>query len=109
MHKLTIPVITPEEILKAKAENIPNQVIESFNKLIIRYWDGSKSIVLKDDAVNEILTHYSENQHKDIKDLMYKEHWLDIEPLYILAGWKVNYYKSDYTTYPPRSRYEFKA
>lgn len=66
---------------------IPNIVIETFNKLIEKDWDGYQSIVLQDEVLDIL-----EENGFDRRDV-FRYRYLDIEDLYNAEGWEVVYYK----------------
>lgn len=77
--------ISPDEVARTKAACIPEFVIEAFNKLIAANFDGHSSRFTKDEAVEEI-----ESRSQGSK---FDSRWLDIEPIYELEGWTVEYDK----------------
>ena len=80
--------ITPEQVVSKKAELIPGGVIEAFNELITKNFNGSSSTVKQSDAVALIM------QKMDCaRDKVFSEHWLDVEILFRDAGWRVEYDK----------------
>lgn len=79
--------ITPEEVVSKKEEILPDFVFESFNYLIAQNWKGGSSSFKQDDVVNLIREKMSGDF--DIR-------WLDVEPVYRRAGWKVEYDKPGY-------------
>ena len=77
--------ITPQEVVKAKQEEMPDEVIETWNHLIARAWDGHKSTIKLKDAVHE-LCKLTDDDGGDVPHM-----WKDIEPIFRKAGWKVKY------------------
>lgn len=99
--------IKPEEINEAKAKTIPSEVIESFNHMIAKNWNGSQSRFKQDDVVENIVSRMNKNnvlsQHEIdvLKISLFSNHNLDVEDLYRAQGWKVEYDKPAYCeTYP---------
>lgn len=77
--------ITFEEAYDSKVNGIPNEIIIATNKLIVENFniqDKSAKVYFKD-----ILDNVSFE-----KGRVYRNHWLDIEPLYEEAGWDVSCY-----------------
>ena len=87
--------ITPKEVDTLKATNIPSEVFEAFNELIVENYDGESSSFTEKKAAARIVT-------KGIAlKLLYNNHWLDIEPFYEKAGWIVDYDKPGFNeSYP---------
>lgn len=86
--------ITPAEV----EVNItkPDEVIEVFNELICKYWDGHQAHFRQDEAVKLISKRINKSQ-----SFLFENYYLDIEPLYRNAGWLVVYDKPGYNeTYP---------
>lgn len=94
--------IAPEEVLAAKLEHFPPEVIDTVNRLIERNLQYGQARILQKDIVNA-LTEGGMNR-VDI----FKNHWLDFEDIYRDAGWAVGYDKPGYNeTYD--AFFEFRA
>lgn len=89
--------IKPHEVEQQKITSIPDSVIESFNLLIAQSWNGRSSRVVQDDAVAMIV------QKGIPSDVLFKNKWLDIEPLFRNEGWKVGYDNPAYNESYPAS------
>lgn len=74
--------ISPEEIIRP----IPDMVIESFNELINKNFDGYSSHFLANDIVNLI-----ENKMQCKRNEIYSKGYLNIESIYQANGWMVKY------------------
>jgi hypothetical protein len=89
---MTKPV-TPQEAAGLKAEVIPEAVIQIFNILIAENLTSHGQFYVskfeKDEAVARIKNALDTNN--------FDTSWLDVEPIYEKAGWKVEYNKPDYT------------
>lgn len=99
MNKNTKPAspvlpLTPTEVKKGKIKYIPPEVIESFNELLLK-----NTKILQKDVVALICNKLNiEN-----KQVIFDNHWLDIEDLYEQYGWAVNYNKPGYNEdYEPK-------
>lgn len=91
---MTVKPISPDEVIEKKKEEIPDFVIEEFNKVIAEKWDGKRSTVFQDDIVNRIVNRSPlliNRRH------VYDHHWLDVEDIYRAQGWVVKYDKPHYT------------
>ncbi len=82
--------ITPDEVVSLKKKNIPPFVIDCFNKLIAKKWDGCSAHVKQDEIVGEIIALGIE------RHVIFDDHMLDVEGVYEDAGWKVKYDKLGY-------------
>ncbi len=79
--------ITPKDATLLKVSTIPDAVFEAFNELIAENFDGHSSCFTEKKVVAHIVK-------KGISSkTAYDNHWLDVEPLYEKAGWKVEYDK----------------
>lgn len=85
--------ITPQEALQGKSKFIPEFVMEAFNELITKNFDGKTAIVSQKEVVDLIITKCPE----DIESYhVFNEKWLDIEQIYVQSGWEVEYDKPGY-------------
>lgn len=88
--------ITPAEAATYKAKKLPQEVLEAWNKLIAQNFDGKVSRVLQADAVAAI-----QRATDCTGGFIARAGWLDIEPMYEAAGWRVEYDKPGYNeSYP---------
>ena len=76
--------ITPREADDARGKHIPGNVIEAFNELIQRDWDGNSATVKQDDVIAKLNVD---------RGKIFAEGWLNVEPLFEEAGWTVLYDK----------------
>ncbi len=98
-HKEIKP-ITPAEARKKFAYSIPDFIIEAVNKLITAKIGTSKSVTLTQEEILEKIG-ASEREEKFRKQVHEKK-WLDFEPIYRKAGWKVVYDKPGFNeSYEP--------
>lgn len=92
-----MPPITPQEAEESLAGNIPEEVLSVFNTLIAAGFSGgdSKSTIRQEDVIKVLV-----NQGFKRADIFYNG-WLNVEPLYRKAGWKVEYDKPAFNeSYP---------
>lgn len=93
--------IKPSEVVSKKASSLPKEVIEVFNQLIAKHWNGSNS-TFKMSEVEHTLC----GKLDCIPSYLYDNHYLDVEDIYRAEGWKVYFDKPGYNeSYP--STYEF--
>lgn len=86
--------IRPDEVASHKATLMPPGVIEAFNELIARHWDGSQSKFTQNEAVLKIMGNMGIED--DQRNLIYQNKWLDVETIYAASGWVVEYDKPAY-------------
>lgn len=103
-----MPPVTPEEVVNRRLKDIPEAVIEAWNGVIAKYFQGSaksgSSRFVQDEAVDAII----EAMGCDRK-VVFDNHWLDIESLYRDAGWSVTYDRPGYNeSYDPTFEFRVK-
>jgi hypothetical protein len=93
--------IKPSEVEKI----VPDEVIESFNELIQKYWNGNESVIKQVEVV-KLISEKTGMYDSEIFDKKY----LDVEPIYISAGWEVKYDEPGFNEnpYPPYFRFSKK-
>jgi len=86
--------ISPKEADEKQIAGIPDFIIEATNELIAAKIGASNSVDIKQkDIVELALKKAPEGM---TSDKIYKNNWMDIEPLFRKAGWVVNYDKPGY-------------
>ncbi len=97
--------ISPDEVVLIKEKIIPKEVIEAFNEIISKNWDGSSSTFKQKDITALILQKMNgavdDIRHPDNRDVftsqyLYDNKLLDVEPIYENNGWSVYYDKPGY-------------
>jgi hypothetical protein len=86
--------IKPAEAGAKKLSSIPDVVIEAFNTLIVKHWDGDQATFTQAEVAALIIANAPL-----LKERLYVERMLDIERLFEAEGWSVEYA----TTITPRS------
>jgi hypothetical protein len=86
--------IKPNEVVSIKLDNIPDELIEAINELIVKKWDGYSAVVLQEDIEKLFLKKYP--NVKEAKKKMYEEHWMDFEDIFRKEGWSVKFDKPGY-------------
>lgn len=85
--------ISPNDVVAQKLKQIPDQVIQAFNELIAKKWNGSKAVIEQDEVIAKIIAiFFGTITRQEIFD----NHWLDVEGVYESEGWKVYYDKPGY-------------
>ncbi len=88
--------ITPAEAAQFKVSKVPRFVIETFNDLIKNKFDGHSAVIKQDEVVVAIVERYSTSDDQISAKKIFDNHWLDVEPIFKAAGWKVEYDKPGY-------------
>lgn len=86
---MTVRPISPDNVQALKNQDIPPVVIAAANELIVAKWTGSSATVKIKDLVAALASEIS-------SELLFANHWLDIEPLFRDAGWQVEFDKPGY-------------
>ena len=86
-----IKPIKPNEVISMKMRQIPSEMIESVNELIVENWDGKSSKILLEDVIDRYFSKKNIIKSNDEINLIYKSHWLDFEQLFYDEGWNVIY------------------
>jgi hypothetical protein len=101
----TIQPITPQEVVAKKLEQIPDVVIQVFNNLIAKNFNGSEAKIKQNDVIDAIRT----EDETISKSMIFDNHWLDVEDIYRKLGWTVEYDKPAYNEdYAPHFIFTFK-
>lgn len=82
--------IRPEEVAARKLAALPDGVIDSFNELIAKAFDGQSAVVYQNDVIEAILANCCDVTSRQ---QVFDDHLLDVEPAYRAAGWDVAYDK----------------
>lgn len=92
LRKKNSKVISPDEI--NFEDSIPEFVIEAVNNILKKEYRGDSVTILQKEIMTEVM-----NLRTDLslsKEDIYKNHWLDFEPLFRKNGWNVSYDKPGY-------------
>lgn len=81
--------IRPSQVAANKASVLPAAVIQAFNTLITRAWDGRSAMVYQHQATALMKELDPELTDERIRE----EHLLDVEVVYRRHGWRVTYEK----------------
>lgn len=83
--------IKPKDVqrLKKSQTEIPNDIIQCFNEMIVAKWDGHKSHIKQNDMIEYILDHTTNYTRRGLFD----NHYLDVEEFFSDNGWDVVYDK----------------
>lgn len=95
---MAVQPIKPSQVIKAKKDGLPDFVIEAFNGLIAKNFNGSYSTVQQDEVLSVILSKMPEGS---TRQQVFDNNWLDVEDIFRKAGWEVNYDKPAYNESHP--------
>lgn len=103
--KKKISPVTPQEVMEKIGRDIPSEIIEAVNKLIVKEYKPITgwAKVYQDD----ILAIVTGPGSKFTKRQIFDNKWLDVEPVFERAGWTVKYYKPDYWEEPYPAYFTF--
>lgn len=106
-----IKPIRPEEIIEKKINSIPDAMFQAVNELLARNWNGSESVIRKDDLLNRYFEITGKTNDRPTHDEIYKFRWLDFEDAYREVGWVVNYEQPSYgdSDFEPYYKFERKG
>ncbi len=95
--------ISPEEVMPQKLETMPDEVIQAFNEVIIKNWNGHKSKFRQGEIVACIIDKLRNSgmealpsRTSGLKTMIFDNHWLDVEDAFRDEGWKVEFDKPGY-------------
>jgi hypothetical protein len=80
--------ITPNEV----ETKIPDAIMEAFNELIAKRWNGHQATV----NLNELVALICDKMSLTNKQIIFDNHWLNVEDIYRKAGWIVKYDQPSY-------------
>lgn len=79
-----------------KAAGLPPEVIDEWNKLIAEKWDGVNATFTQDLLVDRLVARMNVKRER-----VFDAGWVDLEPVFRKAGWRVHFDKPAYNeTYP---------
>lgn len=96
---MAVKPITPEEVINVKETILPDEVITVFNELIAKNWKHGSATIRRCDVAKII----RKRMNLKSDELIYENHWLDVEDIYRKNGWKVvfEFPSYDETNYEP--------
>jgi len=80
--------ISPKDIPQAKEEQIPVEVIDAFNELIVKNYDYEHHCA--SFSVKQVCALAADKLGLEVFTPIFKHNWLDIGPIFE-KGWKVKY------------------
>lgn len=86
--------ISPKEAEEKQISGIPDFVVEAVNELIAKNIGDQNSVDIKQEDIVELAMQKAPKG--TTRQIIYDNHWMDIEPLFRKAGWTVHYDKPGY-------------
>jgi hypothetical protein len=87
-----VKAISPGDVPAQKKADLPSFVLDEWNKIIAEKSSSGGSVrIMQDDIIERLVPHSTGGRAE-----VFAKHWLDIEPIYEEAGWKVVYDKPGY-------------
>jgi hypothetical protein len=95
---MEVKPISPKALTEArkKPDFFPPEVIEAFNELITKNFNGGEAHVGQDEVCRLARSKMAKRGRKVSSDEIFDNGWMDIEPLFRANGWKVEYDKPGY-------------
>ena len=97
--------LSPKEAEDRRLKSIPEFVIEAFNEVLTKNLSNGFSRVTQDEVMDLIVPKLPNDM---TRQSIYDNKWLDVEPLFREAGWKVTFDKPGYNE-NYNAFWEFKA
>jgi hypothetical protein len=89
--------LSPDEIKSYAGQSFPDYVFDGVNNELARRIDHNGWARLIQNDVADAIVQAAESLGVDIdRSYLYSKNYMDFEPAYRAAGWKVTYYKSPY-------------
>ena len=86
--------ITPSEAKKSALSGIPDYVFDTVNAMIAeKIGSGNTVILIQDEIVKRIVKSVLPKIPATFRQDLFDKHYMDFEPAYEKAGWKVEYDK----------------
>ena len=102
---MPVKPISPSDVVIQKVKDLPDEVIECWNKIIAKKWNGHSSVIIQQAEIVAELT----NVMNVGRFQVFENGWLNIESLYRENGWKVEYDSPGYNeTYPASFKFSNK-
>lgn len=96
-YKPVIP-LTPKQVKEMHQKTIPEEIILAVNHLLVKGCSESRiRVIIEQNEVIEQATTIMRNKGKTVeRNDFFDKHWLDFEPIFRKAGWKVTFNKPGY-------------
>lgn len=87
--------LTPKQVREMHEKTIPEEIIFAINRILAKA--GSKpqiQVIIDQNEIIEQATNLMKSNGKTVnRDDFFTNHWLDFEPIFRKAGWKVEFVK----------------
>ncbi len=92
---MKITPLTPHEAVEQKLEDVPEKVLNCWNKIIKSHSSKTNSSVTSRFTLDELAEMISSEMVCSF-DTAKSNGWFDLEPLFVKSGWKVKFHKASY-------------
>lgn len=86
-----IKPVSPDDIMQQKIRDLPDEVIDAWNRILVRHWCGGSMTIRQETVVEELMPLSNFN-----RGAIFSNGWLDVEELYRANGWNVEYDRPGY-------------
>lgn len=102
--------ITPGQVVDAKENQIPDEVFAAFDELIAKDFNQGYATVMQNEVLLLALKKLKAAGHRRMtRQIIFDNHWLDVEAIYRKRGWAVEYDKPAYNeTYEANFKFKKK-
>ncbi len=84
--------ITPTEAASAKLQSVPDEIIEAFNELLSEKISLRGIVTIsQNEAMDRAQSKFQAAGKYYKNEFIYEKKWMDVEPIFQNAGWKVSY------------------
>ena len=92
---MQVTPLTPHEAVQQKLEDVPEKVLNCWNKIIKSNLDKTNSSVTSRFTLDELAKMISSEMACSF-DVAQSKGWFDLEPLFIKSGWNVQFHRASY-------------
>lgn len=94
---MSIKPISPQEALDLKISAIPDEIVEAVNQMLSeKMTTYGRVVLLQKDICDRARQLFAQRGQAVTSSEIYDKKWMDFEPLFRDAGWKVEYDKPAY-------------
>lgn len=83
--------LSPQDIIDDLGNIIPKSVIQGVNNLLKLKYRGDSVVLYQNEIIKEIMKIEKQNNGTLTRQQLFDNHYMDFEPIFSQAGWKVVY------------------